>query len=160
MVAAVVQGQALSEEVAAVELEDCPIRMVSHPSGRLLVLALGGGGLCRVDLTVPEHGGAPVLARATGVACAAHAPTHGSPAVSSASVTVQQRSAVRLSLIISSQPRRSWEGERDSCNGVAWAKILTNMGAVACKSDRVSNWLGISSINSSCLARNIPAVCD
>mmetsp|Transcript_10317 Transcript_10317/g.31048 ORF Transcript_10317/g.31048 Transcript_10317/m.31048 type:complete len:383 (-) Transcript_10317:443-1591(-) len=66
VVAAVVTNQTLSDEVAHLQLEDCPIRMAAHPAGKILVLALGGGGLCRIDLTVPEHGGAPVLALATG----------------------------------------------------------------------------------------------
>lgn len=69
VVAAVVTNQTLSDEVAHLQLEDCPIRMAAHPAGKILVLALGGGGLCRIDLTVPEHGGAPVLALATGGGC-------------------------------------------------------------------------------------------
>lgn len=66
VVAATVDGEQLSDEVAALELEDCPIRMAAHPSGRALVLALGGGGLCRVNVARPDgSGGAPTLSLVT-----------------------------------------------------------------------------------------------
>lgn len=42
------------------------MRMACHPSGRSLVLAMSKGGLCHVNISVPEHGGAPVLTLASG----------------------------------------------------------------------------------------------
>lgn len=66
VVAARAQGESLSDEVAALELEDCPIRMVAHPSGSALVLALGGGGLARVNVARGDGDAAPSLSLATG----------------------------------------------------------------------------------------------
>lgn len=64
--AAVVKDETTSDEVSALVLEDCPIRMACHPSGRSLVLAMSKGGLSHVDVSVPEHGGAPMLTLASG----------------------------------------------------------------------------------------------
>jgi hypothetical protein len=66
VVAARAQGESLSDEVAALELEDCPIRMAAHPSGNALVLALGGGGLARVNVARGDGDAAPSLSLATG----------------------------------------------------------------------------------------------
>ena len=61
----------LSDELAALELDDCPIRMVALPDGNTLLLALGGGGLVRVDVSASDgdsprlsvHAGAAALPR-------------------------------------------------------------------------------------------------
>jgi hypothetical protein len=66
VVAARAHGESLSDEVAALELEDCPIRMAAHPSGNALVLALGGGGLARVNVARGDGDAGPSLSLATG----------------------------------------------------------------------------------------------
>lgn len=66
MVAARADGEALSDEVAALELEDCPIRMAAHPSGKALVLAFGGGSLARVNIARGDGDAAPAMSLATG----------------------------------------------------------------------------------------------
>lgn len=66
VVAARARAESLSDEVAALELEDCPIRMAAHPSGNALVLALGGGGLSRVNVARGDGDAAPSLSLATG----------------------------------------------------------------------------------------------
>lgn len=66
VVAARAEGETLSDEVAALELEDCPIRMAAHPSGKAVVLAFGGGGLARVDVARGDGDAAPSLTLAEG----------------------------------------------------------------------------------------------
>ena len=67
VVAARARGESLSDEVAALELEECPIRMAAHPSGQALVLALGSGGLARVNVARGDGDAATSLSLATGV---------------------------------------------------------------------------------------------
>ena len=61
------QGGQLSDELAVLELDDCPIRMVGLPDGKALLLALGGGGLVWVDVSDKE-GGSPRLTLHAGAA--------------------------------------------------------------------------------------------
>ncbi len=61
-------GGQLSDELAALELDDCPIRMVGLPDGKMLLLALGGGGIVRVDVSGTEAG-SPRLTLHSGAAC-------------------------------------------------------------------------------------------
>ena len=63
-----VHGDALSDEVAALPLDDVPYRMAAHPSGGSLVVALSSGAVCRVDIDRGDTGGTPTLTLATGSA--------------------------------------------------------------------------------------------
>lgn len=72
VVAAVVKDETTTDEVSSLVLEDCPIRMACHPSGRSLVLAMSKGGLVHVDISIPGHGGAPVLTLASGATFRLH----------------------------------------------------------------------------------------
>ena len=64
-------GGQLSDELAALELDDCPIRMVGLPDGKILLLALGGGGLVRVDVSDTEGGSLRLTLHAGAAAFAA-----------------------------------------------------------------------------------------
>ena len=41
-------------EAAALQLDNCPMRMAALPGGRVIILALAGGGLLQVSSALPS----------------------------------------------------------------------------------------------------------
>lgn len=60
-------GSVAEEEVAALQLDNCPMRMVALPGGKALILALAGGGLLQIRVDPGEGGSPPTLTALTGV---------------------------------------------------------------------------------------------
>lgn len=54
------------DEAAALQLDNCPMRMVALPGGKALILALAGGGLLQIRVEPGEGSSPPTLTPLTG----------------------------------------------------------------------------------------------